>query len=111
MKKIKVIDIIHKKIGVSTDDAQMVHDIVFDELNHGHKVELSFEGIELLISHFLNVSVGGLYRETKFNIVDNDLTFTGLSDDDLELLEKRVIPTAKKHFANSDNCLKIDEEV
>jgi uncharacterized protein YpuA (DUF1002 family) len=111
MKTIEVIDIIKKDIAVSTDDGKLVHDKVLEQLKNGHEVQLSFKGISLIISHFLNISIGLLYQDMEFSKVDNNLKVVGLSSDDLELLNDLVIPTAKKYFANPDNILNINEEL
>ncbi len=70
--KLKVIDIIEKDIAVSTDDATKLYEKILEELkNHVHKVELSFQDVTVVTSHFLSVAIG-CYAEIDFEVVDID---------------------------------------
>lgn len=110
---IKVKDVIGKQIAISSDDAKKLKDVIIDALDSKENIEISFEGIDMLISHFFNVSIGELYtkyEEKQWNILDN-IQYTGISDDDLELLQKRVIPSFKHPPADRERFLKIQDDI
>ncbi len=60
---------------------------------------LSFEDVEIIISAFLNASVGRLYGEFPEETIRKFLSYEGLQKDDLDML-KRVVDNAKKYFSN-----------
>lgn len=110
---IKVIDVIEKPIAVSSDDAQKLKDAIINALDNKETIEISFEGIDMLISHFLNVSIGELYTKytkNEWNILDN-IIYKNISDDDLELLKTRVIPSFKKPLTDRERFLKIQDDI
>ncbi len=97
---IKIYDIILKNKAISTEDGKKVFDVLKKEIetntntNTNKEIVVSFEGINMIISHFLNVSIGELYIhfDTKWNFLDS-IKYVGI-EDDLELLSK-VIQTYK----------------
>ena len=95
---IKIFDIIGKNIAISTDDGKKVFEVLKQEIESGNKdIVVSFEGIDMLISHFLNESIGELYNyfsKSKWDILDK-IKYIDIDEDDLELLQKKVIPNYK----------------
>lgn len=101
--QINIKDIIKKTIFMSTDDGKKVHDEIFKLLSLNTKVIISFGELDMLISHALNESIGKLYSEFNWNDLENSLEFINIDEDDLELLNTKVIPTAKQHFSEIKN--------
>ena len=93
--KIEIKDIIKKNIAISTDDGAKVFLEIKKLLdNKDEYIEVSFIGIDMLISHFLNESIGKLYisfPKIRWKEIDK-INYTDIDEDDLELLKKRVIP-------------------
>jgi len=84
---------------VSSEDGQKVHDKIIPLLREGRKVALSFEGVETVISAFLNAAVGQLYGEFPEDRIRELLTVRDISTDDIAIM-KRVVENAKRYFAN-----------
>jgi hypothetical protein len=109
---ITVKDIINKPIAVSTDDAKKIQKEIENLINKNEKIEVSFENISMLISHFLNVSIGELYPiyKDKWDILDN-INFIGINIDDLELLKTRIIPSFKNTLTDKEKFKNIQEDI
>ena len=109
--QINIKNIIEKNIAISTEDGQKVLEAIKEAIDNGEKdITISFEGIDMLISHFLNESIGKLYKiyPKKWDFLDNNLKFIEIDEDDLLLLKNRVIP----NFKNSDKRAKnIEKEI
>ena len=111
---IRVLDIIGKKIGISTEDGQKLNRAIIQHIQDGESVEVSFEGIDIVISHFLNEGIGKLYKtfpKTEWNKLNHRLTYTGLSGGDEELLVKKVIPISQSHFENENANTTIQDQI
>ncbi len=95
---VKVHDIIQKNIAISTEDGKKVFEVLKNEITKGNDdIIVSFKNIDMLISHFLNESIGELYSyfgKTKWNLLDK-IKYIDIDEDDLELLQKKVIPNYK----------------
>lgn len=112
MTKINVKDVIGTTIAMSTEDGAKLFEILFKSLKESKKVELSFDGIDMLISHFLNESIGKLYEKFEnWDILDQVIVYKNIDSDDLELLKEKVIPTAKNHFIDVEKREKINENI
>jgi hypothetical protein len=99
MIKINVKDTINNTIAMSTEDGKRLFEVLYENLKQSKKIELSFKGIDMLISHFLNESIGKLYEKfDNWDILDKSIEYREIDGDDLELLKEKVIPTAKNHF-------------
>jgi len=97
---LRIMDIIKGPLCVASEDGQLVYDAIFLPLQRGETIELSFQGIEIIISAFLNTAIGQLYDGSipEANI-KRQLKISGLNPNDLALLE-RVVENAKRYFAN-----------
>jgi len=107
---IRVFDIVGSGLCVSSDDGQLVHDIIAELLRKKNKVIVSFEGVDTLISAFLNAAIGQLYDEFSEEDIRTNLSVENMVPDDKELL-KRVIDNAKIYFKNRkpfDDAWKIE---
>lgn len=112
MIKLNVKDIIGNTIAMSTDDGKKLFNELYKNIKDSKKVELSFDGIDMLISHFLNEAVGKLYEKFKdWEVLDQVIIYKNIDKDDLELLNDKVIPTAKNHFKNLERSEKIEKSI
>lgn len=93
------------------DHGLAVYKIAKEEIKQNHQVTISFDGIDMVISSFLNASIGKLYGDFSFSKVDELLNIVGLDIEDMELLEVTVIPNAKEFYTDSDKIDKIEESV
>ena len=96
---VRVFDAIGSSLAVSADDGQTVHDKIAPLLREGRHVVLSFDGINTLISAFLNGAVGQLYGEFSEEKIRELFSVADMAQEDLALL-KRVVDNAKRYFAN-----------
>lgn len=94
-----VTDVLGKSLCISASDGEVLRDRLIAMLDSGAKVALSFAGVSMIISYFLNVAVGQLYGKFTDDKIANQLTITGLDDSDQSLLE-RVVENAKNYYAN-----------
>jgi transcriptional regulator len=100
--KIKVSDLIGGPLCISAKDGQKIFEKVEKLLKEGKQVTISFENVTMLISLFLNVSIGQLYGSFNEDEIRAKLKVEGLSPDDMELL-KRVVDNAKKYYSNAQS--------
>jgi phosphoglycolate phosphatase-like HAD superfamily hydrolase len=84
---------------VSADDGQKLHDLILENIKYDRPVEVSFAGVDTLISAFLNASIGQLYGEFDEETIDKYVQISDMEADDFELLH-RVIDNAKVYFQN-----------
>jgi len=96
---IKVVDIIGSNLCIASEDGQKVFDKTVPLLKAGKHVVISFDGISILISLFLNAAIGQLYNEFLEEEIRAQLEVTGLASDDMEILQ-RVVENAKRYYAN-----------
>lgn len=111
--KIKIIDIIQKNIAISTDDGKKVREAIIELFDSNEEIEISFDGISMLISHFLNESIGKLYviySENEWDKLDN-IVYMNISDDDLDLLTTRVIPNYKNSLTDKEKFENIQKDI
>ncbi|HRF55770.1 MAG TPA: STAS-like domain-containing protein [Campylobacterales bacterium] len=109
--KIIVKEIIGSSSATIRDQGLAVYRVAKKELQDGRKVEVSFEGITMVISSFLNASIGKLYGDFSFDVVDEKVIVTGLDDDDMGLLNDTVIPNAKEYYSNPEKIEKIEKSI
>ncbi len=65
----------------------------------------------MLISRFLNVAIGRLYKDYKnWDTLDMAISYEDIDPDDRSLLIEMVIPTAKNHFKDIDRNEEIEIE-
>jgi hypothetical protein len=97
----RIATIVGGPLCVSAEDGQRVHDKISPLLKEGRKVALSFNGVETLISAFLNASIGQLYGHMPEERIKELLSVKDMKPEDAELL-RRVVQNAKRYFANRE---------
>ena len=99
VKQVKIIDIIHRDTAVSSDDGEIVYNLIVTCLQKNCVAELDFSGITILTTAFLNSAIGQLYNTYKSDQLNNTLRLKNVADED-RILFKKVIERAKEYFAN-----------
>lgn len=84
---------------VSADDGQSLYELIVKNIKLGQPVNVSFSGVDTLISAFLNASIGQLYGEFDEQTINEFVRISDMEADDFELLQ-RVIDNAKLYFQN-----------
>lgn len=111
MTTVDVQSVIGKSIAMSTEDGQKLFAVIYEHLKANQKVKLTFKNIDILISHFLNESIGKLYGKFEnWDVLDEAIEFD-IDKDDLELLKTKVIPTAKNHFKDVARSERIEADI
>jgi hypothetical protein len=95
---------------VAACDGQKVHDRIVIALCENKEVELSFIGASDITPAFLNSSVGQLYGSFSAELIECNLSFTNMLEED-EIILKRVIERAKTYFENAYSCRKALSDV
>lgn len=103
--KIKISDIIGSNLGVSSEDGGAVFEKLEIALKAERPVELDFSGIEMVISAFLNAAIGRLLQKRKISEIRSQISFTNISQDDLELID-RVLENAERYYEDPDRFRK-----
>lgn len=94
---IEVDKLLKSSFAVSTEEGEKLFNIIEMEINYGNNVVIDFENIELIVSTFLNASIGQLYGLFSTEIIQNHLTVRNISNEDLGIL-KLVTDRAKEYF-------------
>jgi hypothetical protein len=102
---VRVFEIIGSPLCVSSEDGQIIHDKIAPLIREGHKVVVSFERVETLISAFLNAAIGQLYGEFSEEQIRSSLSVRDMTPEDLALL-KRVVDNAKLYFKDPERYKK-----
>lgn len=76
----KIADLIGKPRAIAAADGEMVFKEIYPLLKAGTPVVLSFAGIRMVITAFLNAAIGKLYRDIPGEEVDQLLEVTDLPD-------------------------------
>ncbi len=111
---LKVKDYTKNHLAVSAVDGEKLYNVIIEGFGEKETVDLDFEGIEIMISAFLNTAIGKLYRQYSPEQIRKLLRLKNLSRDDASLL-KIVTDHAKKRFgiankSDLDNIDLIDED-
>jgi hypothetical protein len=96
---LRVSSVIGSKICVATEDGQKLFDILHHAVSNGEKLNVSFEGIELVIEAFLNIAIGQLYGTFSEETITAMISYTHLQEDDAELLNL-VTSNALRYYSN-----------
>jgi hypothetical protein len=102
---IRVFEIVGSPLCVSSEDGQIIHDKIAPLIRGGHKVVVSFDRVETLISAFLNAAIGQLYGEFTEEEIRSSLSVRDMTQEDMALL-KRVVDNAKLYFKDPDRYKK-----
>lgn len=94
---INVKEIIQSPHAMTTDAGELVYNIIDEHFQHNKEVIVDFKDISLIISTFLNASIGQLYGKYDTKFIQSHLVVQNMTSDDLFVL-KLVVDTAKDYF-------------
>jgi hypothetical protein len=99
IKQLRIRDIINRDTAVSSDDGEIVYNIIVNCINENCVAELDFSDISILTTAFLNSALGQLYNTYSSDQLNTTLRLKNVADED-RILFKKVIERAKEYFAN-----------
>ncbi|MCJ7448784.1 MAG: STAS-like domain-containing protein [Bacteroidales bacterium] len=99
IKQLKIRDIINRETAVSSDDGEIVYNLIVNCIKNNCIAELDFSEITILTTAFLNSAIGQLYNTYSSDQLNNALKLKNVADED-RILFKKVIERAKEYFAN-----------
>lgn len=95
-------DFLNNTFAVSTELGEDLFHLLKSKLDNNETVTLDFEGIIVLITAFLNSSVGPLYNNYYTNeFIDSNLKFVNISESNLKYINL-VKENAKKYYKNQE---------
>jgi transcriptional regulator len=109
---IRVADMVGSSLCISAEDGHKVFEKIKQLFENDQKVIVSFEKVTMLISLFLNASIGQLYGSFSEEVIRERLEVSGLENEDIEML-KKVVDNAKKYYSNPtgyDAAWELDDE-
>jgi hypothetical protein len=94
---------------VAAEDGDKLFNLLKRALQTDKSIELSFQGVELLSSPFLNSAIGRLVGEVSLDDLRARLTVVDISPDDRVLLQ-RVVENAKRYFNDPERYKDVREQ-
>lgn len=99
MENIKINTVIDGNFAVTTDDGNLVFNLLDKYLSTQNKIKLDFSEIKVLTTAFLNAAIGQLYSKYKSEEIAPFLKLTNVAVED-KILFKKVTERAKEYFAD-----------
>ena len=100
---VRIADIIGSDVAMSPDDGERVRAVIEEAIGSASEsdgaVVLSFAGLSIVTTSFLNSAVGALYGSHDNELLGRTLSAPDASPQDKELLQ-RVVKTAKQYYAD-----------
>ena len=101
MGNIKINEVIGGNFAVTTDDGNLVFNLLDKNLEEQKKTKLDFSEVIVLTTAFLNAAIGQLYSKYKSEEISPYLKLINVADED-KILVKKVTERAKEYFANKE---------
>jgi transcriptional regulator len=106
MDVIKVKQLLTSPFAVSTEEGEKLFKLINERLSNKKKVTIDFSKIELIVSTFLNASIGQLYGLFSTEFIQKNLSVINISNEDLVIL-KKVTDRAKEYFKDKKGLDKV----
>jgi STAS-like domain of unknown function (DUF4325) len=106
---IRVADLINSPRAVDAADGERVFKEVCPLLKAGQKVQLSFDGVTMVITAFLNASIGKLYGEISGEKITELLEVSNLREAFLSSLDNSI-KWSKAYYQNRERMEQAIEE-
>lgn len=71
--KVEIAKIVGGGICVTADDGKRVYNVIHEQVEAGHRVQLSFANVTRMTTAFLNAAVGQLYGDFSEDVVKDRL--------------------------------------
>ena len=97
--QISVKDIIGCKFAIASEDGDKIFDLIYANLRQNKNVVLSFSGIDILVTAFLNRAIGQLYGRLKEDIITTKLSYIDISEEDRQSIGY-MTKSAIRYFKN-----------
>lgn len=108
ISEVKVVTLLDGPFAVSTEDGEKLFHIINQKFEKSKPIKVDFDKIELIVSTFLNASIGQLYGIYPVELIQKNLTIKNMTNEDLSIL-KKVTDRAKEYFKDKrkfDNAFK-----
>jgi hypothetical protein len=96
-KKVKVFKLLNSPFAVSTEEGEKLFKLIDENFNQDKNVIIDFSDIDLIVSTFLNASIGQLYGLHSTEFIQQHLSVVNMTNEDLGIL-KLVTDRAKEYF-------------
>ena len=106
IKEIKVYQLLDSPFAVSTEEGEKLFKLINESFRKQIDVIIDFREIELIVSTFLNASVGQLYGLYPIEFIQQHLSISNMSNEDLGIL-KKVTDRAKEYFRDKRGFNKV----
>jgi hypothetical protein len=95
--KIKVSNIIQNDVCLYTKDAVMLNEYILNNIDN--EINISFKGIGIVNYHFLNESIGKLYRNDDIILdkINRNLTISDLNIEYVNIIKNVLLPLNKSY--------------
>lgn len=101
--KVSICDVIEGFHAVDPEDGDKIYAVLDDALASGQRVELSFSGLEFVLTAFLNAAIGRLFAKYTEEQVRSGIIFADATESN-QMLVERVIRNAVNFYANAKNA-------
>lgn len=95
---IKVIEYIGDR-ATDMKQGDEIYQLIIQGFNNDEIVTVDFEGLNTVLSTFLNNAIGTLFKDYKSDFLNKNLKIQNLCEDDMFIL-RRVIKRAKEFYSN-----------
>ena len=89
-------------IALTSDEGEIINNLICEAFEKGFSVAVDFEGIRAINTAFLNTAIGKLYSKYDSQYLNQHLAIHNISDSDLLYL-KKAIEAAKDYYKNPVN--------
>ena len=100
-KIVSVSSVLDSPSALTQEQGEKIYQLVSDSISSKQKIILDFDGIESMISPFLNNAIGKLYNIYDKEKLNQYISMKNISKSDLNLV-KKVIERAKIKFSKED---------
>ena len=100
--KIPIKELVGSDSAISTEDGNELFQRIDEALKNEASIQISFKGIKLITTAFLNAAIGQLYGKYEGRTLNQKLEILDMDNTDLEIL-KKVVEAAKKYFENKES--------
>ncbi len=108
--KILITELVGSDSAISTEDGDKLFQRIDKALKNEALIQISFKGIKLITTAFLNAGVGQLYGKYEGDTLNQKIEILDMESTDLEIL-KKVVEAAKKYFQNKESFNKTIDKI
>lgn len=104
MNKINVLNIANTEYCIDPERGNRLYHVILEDYQKREPIEVSFEGIKVICTHFIDSSISLCYNPDVFDIkwFDNNVKYVFDTEYQEELVQK-CINNAKKWYAERSN--------